>query len=83
MIKQMDWLALTFISVIFRSVYGVMTKVLSNKVKASVYTQGTLFTLGWSADRTCLLTVLRGPTFGLLTCKSACVSASCAWSGAW
>ncbi len=41
----MDWLLLTFISVIFRSVYGVMTKVLSNKVKVSAYTQATLLPL--------------------------------------
>lgn len=41
----MDWLLLTFISVIFRSVYGVMTKVLSNRLKVTAYTQATLLPL--------------------------------------
>ncbi len=41
----MDWLALTTISVVFRSIYGVMTKVLSNKLTVSVYTQATLLPL--------------------------------------
>lgn len=36
------WLGLTFISVFFRAVYGVMTKVLSNKSKVSAYTQSIL-----------------------------------------
>lgn len=35
----MSWLILTFISVICRAIYGVMTKVLSNRVKVSSYTQ--------------------------------------------
>src|SRR5690606_4241458 len=38
----MDWLLLTAISIVFRSIYGVMTKVLSNKVKTSVYTQAAM-----------------------------------------
>jgi len=41
----MSWLLLTFISIIFRSIYGVMTKVLSNQVKVSAYTQATLLPL--------------------------------------
>lgn len=41
----MDWLLLTFISVFFRSIYGVMTKVLSNRLKVSVYTQAALLPL--------------------------------------
>lgn len=41
----MSWLFLTLISVVFRSIYGVMTKVLSNKVKTSPYTQGVLLPL--------------------------------------
>ena len=41
----MGWLLLTFLSVISRSIYGVMTKVLSNKVKVSAYTQATLLPL--------------------------------------
>jgi len=42
----MDWLLLTGISVIFRSIYGVMTKVLSSQVKVSPYTQAVLLPLG-------------------------------------
>src|SRR5215475_7846913 len=38
----MSWLVLTAISVVFRSVYGVMTKVLSSKLAVSVYTQAAL-----------------------------------------
>lgn len=38
----MSWILLTFVSVLFRSIYGVMTKVLSNVVKTSVYTQAVL-----------------------------------------
>lgn len=45
----MSWLVLTFISVIFRSIYGVMTKVLSNQVKVSAYTQATLLPLAGAA----------------------------------
>ena len=41
----MSWLLLTFISIIFRSIYGVMTKVLSTHVNVSVYTQATLLPL--------------------------------------
>lgn len=41
----MDWLALTAVSVLFRSIYGVMTKVLSNKVQVSSYTQGMILPL--------------------------------------
>ncbi len=38
----MDWLILTGISIVFRSVYGLMTKVLSDKLKVSAYTQAML-----------------------------------------
>lgn len=38
----MNWLYLTAISILFRSIFGVMTKVMSNKVKTSVYTQAAL-----------------------------------------
>ncbi len=38
----MNWLYLTAISIVFRSIYGVMTKVMSNKVKTSVYTQAAM-----------------------------------------
>ncbi len=41
----MTWLVLTFVSILFRSVYGVMTKVLSNRLKVSIYTQAALLPL--------------------------------------
>lgn len=41
----MSWLFFTTISVLFRSIYGLMTKVLSNKSKTSAYTQSTLLCL--------------------------------------
>lgn len=59
----MDWLLLTFISVAFRSVYGVMTKVLSNRVKASVYTQGALLSLAGAAVALVLSPLLGGLHF--------------------
>jgi drug/metabolite transporter (DMT)-like permease len=40
-----NWLGFTFISVLSRAIYGVLTKVLSNKVKVSVYTQAILLPL--------------------------------------
>lgn len=44
----MSWIILTFISVISRAIYGVMTKVMSNGIKVSAYTQAFLlmFTCG-------------------------------------
>lgn len=41
----MDWLFLTALSIAFRSSYGVMTKILSEKMKASVYTQAAMLPL--------------------------------------
>jgi len=41
----MNWLLLTAISVISRAIYGVMTKVLADKVKTSVYTQAVILPL--------------------------------------
>jgi drug/metabolite transporter (DMT)-like permease len=38
----LGWLGLTAISVVFRAIYGVMTKVLSNKSSVSAYTQSVL-----------------------------------------
>ena len=38
----MSWLFLTIISIFFRAIYGVMTKVLSNKSKSSAYTDGDI-----------------------------------------
>lgn len=55
----MSWLVLTFISIIFRSSYGVMTKVLSNQVKVSPYTQATLLPLAGA-----VIAVLISPLLG-------------------
>lgn len=42
----MDWLALTFVSIIFRSFYGLMTKIMSNKMKSlSVHGQAAALPL--------------------------------------
>ncbi len=41
----MDWLALTFISVFFRALYGIMTKIMSGRIEASPYTQATILPL--------------------------------------
>lgn len=41
----MSWLILTFVSLLFRAVYGVMTKVLSTRIDASPYTQAAFLTL--------------------------------------
>lgn len=65
----MDWLLLTFISVAFRSVYGVMTKVLSNRVKASVYTQGALLSLAGA-----VVALVLSPLLGGLSLNFAGVS---------
>lgn len=45
----MSWLFLTFISVVFRSIYGIMTKILSSKLKVSAYTQATLLPFAGAA----------------------------------
>lgn len=55
----MSWLLLTFLSILFRSIYGVLTKVLSNVVKTSVYTQAVLLPL--SAG---LIAILISPFIG-------------------
>lgn len=59
----MNWLLLTAISVVFRSIYGVMTKVLSNKVKTSVYTQATLLPLAGALIALCISPLLGGLQF--------------------
>lgn len=58
----MNWLFLTAISVVFRSIYGVMTKVLSNKVKTTVYSQAAM--LPFAAA---LITVAVSPFLGGLS----------------
>lgn len=65
----MSWLALTFISVSFRSIYGVLTKVLSNVVKTSVYTQAVLLPL--SAG---FVALILSPFFGGLTYSAESIS---------
>lgn len=55
----MSWLWLTAISVVFRSVYGMMTKVLSNKLEVSVYTQAAVLSLA-----AVVLSLLMSPFFG-------------------
>lgn len=55
----MHWLVLTFISILPRSVYGVMTKVLSNKTEVSAYTQATLLPLAGA-----VLSILASPLLG-------------------
>jgi len=50
-------------SVLFRAIYGVMTKVLSNQVKTSVYTQATLLPLAGAAVAIVLSPLLGGLDF--------------------
>lgn len=61
----MNWLLLTFISVLFRAIYGVMTKVLSNRVKASTYTQATLLPLAGALIALIMSPFLGGLSFNL------------------
>ena len=55
----MDWIFFTFLSVISRAIYGVMTKVLSNKAGNSIYTQSVLLPLCGG-----LLAILLSPLLG-------------------
>lgn len=59
----MNWLLLTAISVVFRAIYGVMTKVLSNKVKTSVNTQAVLLSLSGGVISLILSPILGGLKF--------------------
>lgn len=61
----MTWLVLTFLSVLFRSVYGVLTKVLSNKLEVSSYTQATLLSLSGAAIALLLSPFLGGLSFSI------------------
>ena len=60
------WLWLTAFSVIFRAIYGVMTKVLANKVKTSVYTQVTLLPLSGAVMAVMMAPLLGGLNFNFL-----------------
>src|SRR4051812_12496023 len=42
---QMSWLLLTFLSVMSRAVYGVLSKVLSDSVKVTAHTQAVLLSV--------------------------------------
>jgi drug/metabolite transporter (DMT)-like permease len=55
----MNWIWLTAFSVIFRAIYGVMTKVLSNKLHTSPYTQAVL--LSFSGG---IISLALSPLFG-------------------
>jgi drug/metabolite transporter (DMT)-like permease len=55
----MNWLLLTAFSVISRSIYGVMTKVLSNEIQVSTYTQSTLLPLAGG-----IIAILISPLLG-------------------
>ncbi len=59
----MGWLLLTFLSAISRAIYGVLTKVLSNQVKTSVYTQATLLLLAGGLISLILSPILGGLSF--------------------
>lgn len=55
----MSWLIFTLLSTISRSIYGVMTKVISTQVKVSFYTQALLLSLAGT-----VITVTISPLFG-------------------
>ena len=69
----MDWLLLTMISVLFRSFYGVMTKVLSSKVKVSIYTQAIVLPLAAAIIALFLSPLLGGLHFDLARINIAVV----------
>ncbi len=62
----MDWLALTFISTFSRAVYGVMTKALSSRMEASVYTQALLLLLAGAFFSLLVSPLLGGLQFSLM-----------------
>ena len=65
----MNWLVLTGISVVFRSIYGLMTKILSNKLKVSAYTQAVLLPLAAAC-----IALLASPLLGGLSFDTTRVS---------
>lgn len=58
----MNWFLLTIIAIFFRALYGLMTKVLSNRLKVSAYTHSVLLTL-----IAALITLLISPIVGGLS----------------
>jgi drug/metabolite transporter (DMT)-like permease len=62
----MDWLLLTFFSVVARAIYGVLSKVLSGKVKASAYTQAALLTFAGGVISLIISPLLGGLSFNFL-----------------
>lgn len=55
---------LTIISVVFRSVYGIMTKVLSNRLSVSVYTQASLLSFSGGVLSVIISPLIGGIHFG-------------------
>ncbi len=56
----MNWLALTFVSIIFRSFYGLMTKIMSNRMKSlSIYGQAAALPLAAA-----IISILISPLVG-------------------
>lgn len=55
----MNWIFFTILSIVSRSIYGVMTKVLSNKVHVSIYTQALLLPLAGA-----IISILFSPLLG-------------------
>jgi len=55
----MTWFLFTILSIVFRSAYGVMTKVLSNRLEVSIYTQATLLSFSGA-----ILSLLIAPLVG-------------------
>ncbi len=58
----MTWLLLTFISVVCRALYGIMSKILSSSAKTSPYTQATLLSAVCAAVGLILTPFLGGLT---------------------
>jgi drug/metabolite transporter (DMT)-like permease len=65
----MSWLLLTFISVVCRAVYGMMSKILSTSAKTSAYTQATLL-----SSVSAVLALLATPLLGGITTNFSKVS---------
>ena len=65
----MSWLLLTFISVVCRALYGIMSKVLSTSAKTSAYTQATLLSTVCA-----VLALLTTPFLGGITTNFSDVS---------
>lgn len=58
--NHMNWLLLTAISIVFRSIYGLMTKVLSNQKELSVFTQSLLLSIAGAVVSLIISPILGG-----------------------